>query len=503
MRRFGLRWLIASTAALTLLVALAAPAGAHPLGNFTVNRYARVEVSAGLARIHYVLDMAEIPAFQVRDRLEADPAAFIEDEIASIIEGFTLEVDGRPIELAAIDQQLTQPDGQGGLTTLRLVVLLEGALPEGPGDEVKSATVRDTNGGQRIGWREIVVVADGDAEIVQSSVEAEDLTDELRSYPKDRLASPLALREAAFTFTAGTQQVGPGALDTTAATLPGDRFTDLLDRRDITPLVLLGMLAVAALVGVGHALAPGHGKTVMAAYLIGTRGRPVDAVLLGVIVSAMHTGSVLLLGFALFRVDQSFALERIYPILTLVSGVGVLLVGGWLVGARLRSLRGRSASEHEHHHGDRELVTVGHHHGPGVHATGDDPSHDHPADQGVGHQHGPGGHSHGLPQDVAPLSRRGLLLLATAGGVVPSPSAVIVLVSAFTLGRAGLGLALVAAFSVGLAATLTAVGLALVLGSRAFGDRLSGRLVRAFPLLGAAALVVLGLVLSVRGLSGL
>jgi len=104
---------------------------------------------------------------------------------------------------------------------------------------------------------------------------------------------------------------------------------------------------------------------------------------------------------------------------------------------------------------------------------------------------------------VAPLSKRGLVLLATAGGVVPSPSAVIVLVSAFTLGRIGLGLALVAAFSIGLAATLTAVGLALVFGSRAIGDRGNARLVRLFPVLGAAGLLVLGLVLTFQGLRGL
>jgi ABC-type nickel/cobalt efflux system permease component RcnA len=104
---------------------------------------------------------------------------------------------------------------------------------------------------------------------------------------------------------------------------------------------------------------------------------------------------------------------------------------------------------------------------------------------------------------VAPLSRRGLVLLAAAGGIVPSPSAVIVLVSAFTLGRIGLGLALVAAFSVGLAATLTAVGLALVYGSRTLGGHVSERLVRVFPVVGAVALLVLGTVLTVQGVRGI
>lgn len=122
------------------------------------------------------------------------------------------------------------------------------------------------------------------------------------------------------------------------------------------------MLAVAGLVGVGHALAPGHGKTVMAAYLIGTRGRPLDAVLLGVIVSAMHTSSVLLLGIALYQVDQSFALEQIYPVLTLISGAGVLLVGAWLARSRLRTLRAGEASDFADHREDLLLAHTSYEH---------------------------------------------------------------------------------------------------------------------------------------------
>lgn len=530
--------LLVGTVTVLLLVALAAaPASAHPLGNFTINRYADIEVSAGTVRVRYVLDLAEIPAFQVRDEVAADPEGFAEEQVEEIAEGLRLEVDGQRLPLTATDRRLSQLDGQGGLDTLRLEVLYEAALPGGGADEVLEARFADTNGTDRIGWREIVVQAAGDARILESTAPDEGVSDALRSYPEDRLGSPLDVEEAAFSFTPGNDEVAARPLGAggDADVRSGDRFTDLLDRQDLTPVVLVGMLAVAALVGVGHALAPGHGKTVMAAYLIGTRGRPIDAVLLGVIVSAMHTTSVLLLGVALYQVDQSFALDRIYPALTLASGVGVLLIGVWLATTRARALRARSHAvaaavglDHEHDHGDHEHDHgdhAGDHHphgkevqGTGVAGGGAEPApvamlerstavhdhdgHDHSHD-GHGHHHGPGGHSHELPEGVAPLSKRGLVLLATAGGVVPSPSAVIVLVSAFTLGRVGLGLALVAAFSIGLAATLTAVGLALVLGSRALGDRVSGRVVRVFPILGAVALLVLGTVLIVQGATGL
>lgn len=546
-------------ALLVVLVGSAGQAAAHPLGNFTVNRYAALEVSAGAVRVTYVLDLAEIPAFQARDEVDADPERYRSEQVASIQEGLVLEVGGRRLDLGLVESRLTQLEGQGGLSTIRLSVLFEAALPEVPPDEELEATFVDGNGPGRIGWREIVVDAAGDAEVVEASVPADDVSDALRSYPEDRLRSPLDVSEATFRFTPGSEEVDATPLDAAdGGGRGGDRFTELLERQSLTPLALVGMLAVAALVGVGHALAPGHGKTVMAAYLIGTRGRPVDAVLLGVIVSAMHTTSVLVLGLALYQLDEQFALDRIYPVLTLVSGVGVLLVGAWLATTRMRAYRrsqptpaggsrvtappvpvaagvsGLRHQDHEHvghtvrpehddhpegHSHDGHLHE-GHSHDERSHEkhpidghlddeqsheehSHDEHSHEGHVDQEHGHHHGPGGHTHDLPEGVAPLSKRGLVLLATAGGVVPSPSAVIVLVSAFTLGRIGLGLALVAAFSIGLAATLTAVGLALVLGSRAIGDRGNARLVRVFPVLGAAALLVLGLVLTYQGLRGL
>ncbi len=129
--------------------------------------------------------------------------------------------------------------------------------------------------------------------------------------------------------------------------------------------------------------------------------------------------------------------------------------------------------------------------------------HTHDEDSAHHHHHGPGGHTHELPDDVAPLSRRGLILLATSGGIVPSPSAVIVVVAAFSLGRIALGLTLIAAFSIGLAATLTAVGLALVFGRSVLERRFPSRSFRYLPLAGAVMLIVAGGVLAAEGLASL
>jgi len=217
----------------------------------------------------------------------------------------------------------------------------------------------------------------------------------------------------------------------------------------------------------------------MAAYLVGTSGRTADAVLLGVIVSLMHTGSVLVLGLALLQLNRYGAIERIYPLLTVLSGLIVIGFGAVLLRRRLRTLRSTSPHhDHDHDHGE------GH-------------DHDH-------HHHGPGGHTHELPEGTKPLSRRGLVLLATSGGLLPSPSAVLVIVAGFAAGRVALSLSLVLAFSVGLAATLSAVGIALVLGRRVLERRKhAGAVVRALPVAGAAALMTVGLILLASGFTQL
>jgi ABC-type nickel/cobalt efflux system permease component RcnA len=449
---------------LTALVTFgsAKAASAHPLGNFTVNRYARLEVSAGVLRVYYVLDEAEIPAFQDRDAVRRDPNGFAARRAADIDRGLSLTVDGKPASLVVQSVALSQPLGQGGLHTLRLAVLYTTALDAH--DAPHTTTFADGNEPDRIGWREIVVNARGDGQVLQSDAPARDRTDELRAYPADLIQSPLNLRAAGFRFTPGTHAAPalPLSRAEKAPARAGGQFAELVTRTHVGPWVLAGMLAVALLFGAAHALAPGHGKTVMAAYLVGTGGRVRDALLVGTIVSAMHTGSVLVLGLVLFHVSRSTSLDRIYPALTFAGGVIVVGIGVWLLRSRLAALR-----RHNHDH----------------------PGHDHP-------------HSHALPVGVSPISRRGLVVLAGSGGIVPSPSAVIVLVSAFALGRVALGVALIAAFSVGLAATLTAVGLALVLARGAL-ERRHDRWLARLPAAGATALIVAGAVVAAQALPAL
>ncbi|HLY82420.1 MAG TPA: hypothetical protein VKQ71_05510, partial [Acidimicrobiales bacterium] len=554
---------------LLALVAFAGPASAHPLGNFTVNRFARVEISTDVIRLYYVLDEAEIPTFQERGSINADRVAFAGRRAGDIAAHLALTVDGQPVALHPAAVDLSLPPGQGGLPTLRLAIRFEGTPSAAAPGATRRATIGDGNEPDRIGWREIVVVARGDATVTTSTAPGRDVSDELRHYPADLIQAPLNLRTASFEFVPGAVAVPPLPIARAAAAPAryGGTFTSLVQRR-LTPFVLLGMLAIAVVFGAGHALAPGHGKTIMAAYLVGTKGRPRDAVLLGGIVSVMHTGSVLILGMVLFQLSRSASPDRVYPWLKLISGLAVALFGCGLVWTRWRrrarrgpptstdvvDLRREPSSRvvvavgepvlvaaggmvldrevdgpsHRRHGGEdldhllsdgapaeRELFDDGHDHlrdgvghdhglgrgdhdhGFGGHHHGFDggghehgskrAGHDHALgsgdhdhgfgghdhglnggghDHADGHHHGPGGHTHDLPEGVAPMSRRGLAVLATTGGLFPSPSALIVLLAAFQLHRIGLGLTLIGAFSVGLAATLTGVGLALVYGRR-------------------------------------
>lgn len=225
-----------------------------------------------------------------------------------------------------------------------------------------------------------------------------------------------------------------------------ERFVSLVDVEHLGFGFVVFAVAVSLGIGMVHGLAPGHGKAIAAAYLVGSRGRPKDAVALGGIVSLMHTGSVLVLGLGLYLFTRVPAgADRIAPVMTLLAGVLIMVVGVGLVVRQVRLRRRVNAGS-----------------APGS-ARSEDHAHQHVAGHAHGHEHGHA-HSHRLPDGVSPLSRRGLVLLGVSGGLLPSPSAFLVLATALFVGRPVFGLLLVAAFSVGLALTLTAVGLATLRG---------------------------------------
>ena len=252
----------------------------------------------------------------------------------------------------------------------------------------------------------------------------------------------------------------------------GGGFEALIEQGDLSVGVLLLSFLIAAFWGAAHALTPGHGKALVAAYLVGTRGTPRHAFVLGGTVTIAHTAGVFALGLVTLGLSQFILPEQLYPWLTLVSGLLVVAVGAGVLRQRLRSRETRHGHHHDHHYHDHD----------------DDHAHDH-------------GHGHHHHDDQ--LTSKGILGVGLAAGLLPCPSALVVLLSAIALHRVGLGLALIVAFSVGLAATITAIGLVAVLAQRAFGRlSLSGPVVRTLPAISAALILAVGIVITAKALPG-
>jgi len=520
MRPVARRGAVLAALAAILLVAGATGAAAHPLGNFTVNTSSGLRVGPDRLDVDYVVDMAEIPTFQTRQAIDTDhdgtvgpaeAASWRDRECPRLAGGLRATVDGRALALSVAGSALTFPKGVGGLETLRLECALDGRLPAA-GEAGRSLTYADGNHQGRVGWREITAVGDR-ATLESTDVPATSTSARLTAYPEDELSSPLDQRTASLRFhpggppaTAAAQPAIPAArpaqqnpasrceaprrgsltgADTgcsrlstppsggTGAPAPPPRggvdratavFTALVGERSLSPGFAVVALLLAVGLGAAHALAPGHGKTVMAAYLVGLRGTLRQAAVIGATVTITHTAGVLLLGLVL-TTSRAVASERLYPWLGLASGLLLAGVGtGLLVRAR-----------------------AGHHPHP----------HDHPHPHGHHHDHGPAGR---------PLGRRGLVALGLAGGLVPSPSAVVVLLGGIALGQAWFGVALVVAYGLGMAATLTGVGLLLAhLRTRMDGrlqlkaGSLAARAGRLLPAATASVIVVVGLALAVNG----
>jgi nickel/cobalt transporter (NicO) family protein len=476
---------------LTLLAALApSAASAHPLGNFTVNHYSRIEPGADQVRIVYVLDMAEIPTFQEQPRLQADPSAYADARAEELRQNLHLSLDGQPATLRLEQRTLSTPPGQGGLPTLRLEAVYAADIAgTQAGPASVNVTYRDDNDPSRIGWREIVGRSTPGASIESSSVAAADVTDELRHYPEDLLNSPLDVRAAHLTFapTLSAASLSGVPASTSVPVLERSRsaLADLASGTELTPSFILFALGVATVLGMAHALQPGHGKTVVAAYLVGSRGTARHALFLGATVTATHTAGVYALGFVTLFLSRFILPERLYPILEIVSGLLVVGIGLYLFGNRLlAALRARLAP-HVHQH---------------VHDH-DDHHHDEHERQHHEHQHGSGkAHTHVPPNGR--ITWRSLLALGVSGGLLPCPEALMVLLITIAAHRVLFGLLLIVAFSTGLASVLIGFGLLLVFARGLFQrvNLTSGLAPRVLPVASAAVIVVAGAVITAQAL---
>lgn len=503
---------LTQTAVVFVLVVLALAAtpdaaNAHPLGNLSVNTFSRLTVAADKVTVEVVVDAAEIPTLQAfpdinrkRGAIDArERAAYQADRCRAIMSAIQLQAGGRDVALQVGAAALSFPPGSAGLRTSRLECTL--SSPDELATPNSTLAYRITANTDRVGWREIVAVGDG-VMFTSSDVSDKSISASLTQYPEDLLNSPLDQRDANITV-GDAVAVAPlaRAPDRSPSVLPRglDRFstafTDLVARRDLT----LGFALLALLIAVGlgalHAFAPGHGKTVMAAYLVGREGSFRQAAIVGMSVTATHTLGVLALGVALTGAGLASP-ERVYPWLGTLSG---LLLAGIGAGLLLRHHRSRGAGHaaiapgeaeaHNHDHG-RDAAP----HGRAEHGS---------------HRHGLVSHTHAPP----PTSVRGLITMGFAGGLVPSPSALLVLLGGVALGRAWFGVLLVVAYGIGMAVALIGTGLLLVSARDAVGRLMSRRsesprahrvvtmVGGALPTVTAGVVVIVGLGIALRSVA--
>ncbi|MFE2645131.1 nickel transporter [Streptomyces nigra] len=544
------------TAACALALFTAPPASAHPLGNFTVNRYDGLVVAPGELRVAHVEDLAEIPATQAGPTIEkAGLTAWARQRCANVARDGEVTVDGREAPLTVTASRARVRPGQAGLDTLRVECALTAPLPERVAHTVEFTAAGGEAGP---GWREITARGDR-MTLTASDVPGTSASGELSDYPEELLSSPADTRSASLRVRPGGPALtasgasGEDTEDGASSVLPrgADRWTraldDLVSRRELTVGFAALALLLAVFLGALHALAPGHGKTMMAAVATarGGRARMRDVLPLAASVTVTHTLGVVALG--LLVTAGSAAAPSVITWLGVASGALVIAAGVTLT-RRAWHLR---ASGHGHSHGhehphdhdghphphphpgesepehahERHPVLVGASPGtaPAPHPHPHDHAHPHPHDHvhehdhDHAHEHGRRGkasftHTHGGVPHTHPTAPtlRGTILLGFAGGLVPSPSAVVVLVGAAALGKAWFGLLLVVAYGAGLALTLGAAGFAVVrLGTgamrvldrrpRALTHPVTVLVRRTAPLASAVLVVLIGAGLVVQG----
>jgi len=532
---------------------------AHPMGNFSVNHYSKIDLQGERIIIRYFIDLAEIPTYQELQQgniatTDANPSSeivtrYVAARGVELGRGLILDIDGKPAVLRLISSGVIFPPGAGGLPTMKMGFVYEAAYPSEIERQRVTLHYTDNNYAGHTGWKEIIAVASAGS-LIGSSVPAIDRSGELSNYPTDLLTSPPQALEATITAvlkplveavaderpSAAPQRISQSAevltavksptsnhakgeaydalqpsaavpastslkpmqqLPTTSSTTvhpqanrqqtPRSRFTELITAQHLSIWFLFTAAIIAIGLGGLHALEPGHGKTIVAAYLVGSKGTARHAVLLAMIVTVSHTVGVFALGTITLFASRYIVPEQLYPWLSAFSGITIAGLGIYML---LRRLTG-TASEHSHAAGKGHTEWM---FWRRAKLEGSDEIEE-----------------AGLSRidsriDVAQtqsVSLTQLLTLGITGGIIPCPAALIVLLSAFALHRIGLGFFLIVAFSIGLAGVLTGFGILMVYARRFMTHlQIDGPLTKRWlSVISAAFITVLGLTLTIQALA--
>lgn len=503
---------------------------AHPMGNFSISHYAEIMLERDRVEVRYIIDLAEIPTFQEIQQHgitaaanDSDLKKYLQIKAKELSGGLQLTVNGKSVALDAESMKAIFPVGAGGLPTLKIGIVYRANVSQDCAEQACKLHYEDRNFEGRAGWKEIVIVAGQNVKVGSSTAPDHDRSAQLTNYPTDLINSPpqslsaqaefIDVAPVAKMMSSGTVTkpglahktpkaekghaiyAGP-TMQTSSSPLPGkdakgtfevganvqgtprSAFTELI----AAPRVSLGIAFLAALISAGlgalHALEPGHGKTIVAAYLVGAKGTAKHALLLGSIVTATHTAGVYLLGAVTLYAQRYIVPEKLYPIFGVLSGILIVGMGSYLllqrlVGADLLHVHEDGQASHRHF--------------------------------GFAHSHLPGGADFNLSTEATKnkaVPLRQLVVLGITGGIVPCPAALVVLLSALSLNRMVFGMLLIVAFSIGLAAVLIAMGMIAVHAGRWMSTmRVNSPLIqRWLPLTSAAMITVLGCAIAVRSL---
>ena len=520
---------------------------AHPMGNFSISHYSGIKIDRTTIEVCYLVDMAEIPTFQEMQQWDFDAKndaprtiAYLGRKAETLRRGLAAKMNGSSLEFAIVSRQVVFAAGAGNLPTMKIGLVLRAEYNHENLSHENQLRYQDNNFPGHAGWKEIIAHGAPRTEILSSTVQNQDRSDQLSNYPTNLLNAPPQQLEAQLTFRAtpseafnlqqvsraqektssdlqrtekqgrnelhpviavaqenGTAVINQAATMSNPAALPmvanrqatpRSRFTELIAAQQLGLGLILFAGVIAAGLGALHALEPGHGKTVVAAYLVGSRGTPTHAMLLGLIVTISHTAGVYLLGGITLWAQRYIVPEHVYPVLGVLSGLMIAALGFYLFLQRYVGV----------------AMHLSHSHAGFVHSHSFFSGFSNAAGAGQPHDHG--AEITALTEKADSLGKRvplaQLLGLGITGGIVPCPAALVVLLSAVALHRIAFGLFLILAFSLGLAAVLIIMGLLMVF-ARTFMSQFRAEdllFTRWLPLISAAVMSCLGVGIAVKAL---